>query len=143
MVNTSLKQLGQTTTTHEPCLYRGVINGQEVIVLQQVDDIEISAKTLETTQQVIDHLNETFDLKIRGIIDDKLFNGVDIEQTNEFIRLSCKKYHTKLEKGHKKWLDKCQKNQKRVPMGEKTLKMLMTAERHQEGSKEAKILEKK
>ena len=51
--------------------------------------------------------------------------------------------HKKLEKGHKKWLDKYQKNQKRVPMGAKTPKMLMTADRHQQGSKEAKILEKK
>ena len=142
-MNERLKKLGLTTTTHEPCIYRGMIQGAEVFILRQVDDIAISSKSTATTQFIIDTLNKDMDLTTRGLLDNKLYNGMDIEQTRDFVRLSSKTYITKLEKNHAAWLSTYRKNDRRVPMGAKCAKHLLTANRNLEGSKEAKSLEKK
>jgi Reverse transcriptase (RNA-dependent DNA polymerase) len=88
-------------TTHEPCLYfqhhpqHGLI-----MVLRQVDDFMISAKTkeiaLEVRKQIQSHMqNELNDL---GVI--KRFNGMDIHQTRHYIKLSCEKYIDRIIEHH-------------------------------------------
>ncbi len=41
--NSILCEIGLTPTVHEPCLYSGIINGQHVLFMQQVDDFAIAA----------------------------------------------------------------------------------------------------
>ena len=38
-----LRELGLTPTTHEPCLYSGLIRGQRVLFMHQVDDFAVAA----------------------------------------------------------------------------------------------------
>ena len=102
LMNETLKDIGMTTTTHEPCLYRGIIDGNEVFILRQVDDIAISTKTTATSQLVINMLNKKLDLTLQGIMDNQVYNGMNIEQTNEYVKLSSKRYITKLAKKHEK-----------------------------------------
>ena len=55
-----LRECGLTPTTHEPCLYSGLIDGERVIFKRQVDDFAVAVPS----QRVA---NILFDL-----IDDKL-----------------------------------------------------------------------
>ena len=41
--NSILRDIGLTPTVHEPCLYSGIINGQHVLFMQQIDDFAIAA----------------------------------------------------------------------------------------------------
>jgi hypothetical protein len=83
-------------TTHKPCLYfqHHPTNGL-ILVLRQVNDFLISANTLAIAtcigQQIQGQMqNELNDL---GII--KHLNGMDIQQTRHYIKLSCKNISTK------------------------------------------------
>ena len=42
MTNQTLKDMGFTTTVHEPCVYRRTYNGAETIILRQVDSLAIA-----------------------------------------------------------------------------------------------------
>jgi hypothetical protein len=41
-VNAILEDLGFVPTTHEPCIYRGNIDGHSVLFLRQVDDFAMA-----------------------------------------------------------------------------------------------------
>ena len=100
MVNKTLKDMGFTTTVHEPCIYRRSMDGIETILLCQVDDIAIAGPTTADCKQVINTLNNTFDLTVRGILKETTFNGADIKQTAASIKLSCATYIKKLKAIH-------------------------------------------
>ena len=100
IVNSTLKDIVFTTTVHKPCIYKRTLNGEETILLRQVDDIEIARPATADCQQVIDALNETFDLTVIGIIKETTFNGTDVKQTAQSIKLSCATYIQKLKKRH-------------------------------------------
>ena len=42
------RELGLTPTVYEPCLYSGIINGQQVIFKRQVEDFAIAAPDAKT-----------------------------------------------------------------------------------------------
>ena len=70
------------------------------MILRQVDDFMISAKTQDIAesirQQIQTHMqNELNDL---GII--KRFNGMDVQQTRHFVKLSCETYIDKIISHH-------------------------------------------
>jgi Reverse transcriptase (RNA-dependent DNA polymerase) len=96
-----VNQLGFDRTTHEPCLYfkhhpeHGLI-----LLLRQVDDFLISAKTLAIAEEVRQQIQSkmTNELNDLGII--KRFNGMDVDQTKHFVKLSCHTYIDKVIKHH-------------------------------------------
>ncbi len=99
-----LRQIGFTPTTHEPCLYSGVIDNERVLFLRQVDDFAIAAPNERIANMVLDGIDEhlTFPIKRLGLL--KLFNGVDIDQTDEYIKISVETYLTKIMEKHiKEW----------------------------------------
>lgn len=110
-----INKLGFDHTTHEPCLYfKHHPEYGLILILRQVDDFLISAKTLEIAeiirQQIQSHMqNELNDL---GVI--KRFNGMDIQQTRHYIKLSCEKYIDKII-DHHDWQNEKYAN-KPIPM---------------------------
>ena len=91
-----LRELGLTPTTHEPCLYSGVIDGKRVILMRQVDDFAIAAPDAHTADLLLDMLDDKLSIPIKrqGHID--MYNGVDVLQTRHYIRLSCTSFIEKI-----------------------------------------------
>jgi hypothetical protein len=110
-----VNDLGFDHTTHEPCLYfkhhpeHGLI-----LLLRQVDDFLISAKTKAIAEEVRSQIQSkmTNELNDLGVI--KRFNGMDIDQTRHYVRLSC---HTYIDKiiSHHSWEHEKHAN-KPIPM---------------------------
>ena len=75
-----LQKIGLTPTHHEPCLYSGVINGERVLFMRQVDDFAIAVPSQQTANILFDLIDDalTSPLKCMGIVD--LFNGIDVTQ---------------------------------------------------------------
>jgi hypothetical protein len=98
-VNSILDSYGFTTTTHEPCLYRGTYNGKLILICRQVDDMLIAGSNVNSIkkfiQEIESHLNVTY-----SDGPSTKFNGLDILQTDEGIKISCESYITKLQKAH-------------------------------------------
>ncbi|KAL7525100.1 hypothetical protein ACHAWF_001213, partial [Thalassiosira exigua] len=94
------KKIGLVPTTHEPCLYSGLIEGEHVLFKRQVDDSEVAARTERTAIIIFDLIEEalTFPLKRMGLV--TMFNGLDILQTRYFIKVSCETYINKISEGH-------------------------------------------
>ena len=99
-----LDDMGFTATTHEPCLYfKNIMHNTEqhkIMILRQVDDFIISGPTEMICQQVRNDIQRkmTCTLNDLGII--KRFNGVDILQSQEYIKLSCHTYINKIISHH-------------------------------------------
>jgi hypothetical protein len=94
--------MGFQHTTHEVCLYfkDHDIHGL-ILVLRQVDNFIIGAKTmqlrLDIKQQIQD--NMVYPLNELGVI--KRFNGLDIQQTRHYVKISCQTYIGKTVEHHK------------------------------------------
>ena len=97
-----LRTIGLTPTTHEPCLYSGVVNNSRVFFLRQVDDFSVAASSKSIATHVLDLIEEhlTIPLKRLGLI--TLFNGLNVTQTQHYIKLSCTTY---IERICEKYLD--------------------------------------
>ena len=65
-----LRSIGLTPNAHKPCLYSGLIHGQRVLLLRQVDDFAIAAASESITQQVFDLIDDrlTIPLKCLGLV---------------------------------------------------------------------------
>jgi hypothetical protein len=84
-----LCDMGFTPTVHDPCLYFSLINRQRVLFMCQVNDFAVAAPNKQIVNQVFDMLVDqlTFSMKCMGLIN--LFNGLDITQTADFVKISC------------------------------------------------------
>jgi len=100
-IDTILKDLGLTPTTHEPCLYSGHVQGKRVLFLRQVDDFAVASTDRKCAEQLIDDINNKMRIQVKhlGIID--RFNGMDIHQTRDYVKLTCTKYLQKVIKNHR------------------------------------------
>ena len=85
---------------HEPCLYKGNISGNDIILLRQVDDFAIACDNEDTYTCFCDDLDKHLrkPLKRQGLI--TYFNGVDIDQTSTYIKVSVETYLTRVLKRH-------------------------------------------
>jgi hypothetical protein len=102
-----LRELGLTPTMHKPCLYSGTIDGKRIIFKSQVDNFAIAAPDQRTADILLDMLNEklTMPIKHQGLLD--MFNGVDVVQTRDHIKIDCHTYVDKFcSKYLKTWLRK-------------------------------------
>jgi hypothetical protein len=98
-VNTVLEKYHFTTTTHEPCLYRGTFNNKPILICRQVDDMLIAGEDIPSAQafakELSKHLKVTF-----GTSPSVHFNGLDILQLADGIKLSCRTFIRKLRDAH-------------------------------------------
>ena len=88
-----------TPTTHEKCLYSRRpphAPGELQMILRQVDDFSVSAMDKTTCQEIIKLIGShlTVPLNDLGII--RKFNGVNVQQTRWFVKLSCEDYILKI-----------------------------------------------
>uniref|UniRef100_A0A7S1VQI3 Reverse transcriptase Ty1/copia-type domain-containing protein n=1 Tax=Grammatophora oceanica TaxID=210454 RepID=A0A7S1VQI3_9STRA len=87
-------------TTHAPCLYRGTIDGHDVLFLRQVDDFAIGTTSKAIYDKICDQLDSNLlePMTRHGLL--KHYNGVDILQTRNFITIHCGTYLDKLFESH-------------------------------------------
>ena len=87
-----LCEIGLVPTTHEPCLYTGIIHGNRVIFLRQVDDFAIATSDPKMADILLDMLDERLSILIKrqGYLD--MFNGLDVTQTRDYIKISSKSF---------------------------------------------------
>jgi hypothetical protein len=60
-----LHKIGLTPTIHKPCLYSGLIEGQRVIFLCQVDDFAIACSNESTANKLLDMLNDKLTIPLK------------------------------------------------------------------------------
>jgi hypothetical protein len=77
--------------THEKSLYHGTFNGENVIICRMVDDICISCDKDETADKFIAAV-EASGIDITIDKGGSKYNGVDILQTRDYIKISCESF---------------------------------------------------
>jgi ketosteroid isomerase-like protein len=108
MANSILKdpELGFKATTHERNLYHGVVRGEIVYICRQVDDFSIASDTRVTADHIISVVNSHATTTSQGIGETTRhgehcrYNGVDIWQTRDYIKISCETYIDRLLQTH-------------------------------------------
>ncbi len=91
-----LRKIGLIPTVHEPCLYSGLIDGKQIIFKSQVDDFAIAAPDKQTANILLDMINNelSIPMKRQGYLD--MYNGIDVLQTRDYIRITCKTFINKI-----------------------------------------------
>ena len=95
-----IDKMGFWNTTHEKCLYVKRINGEDVYLLRQVDDVAIASKTKQTAETVISQIGLYMKSPIKHEGLTELFNGVDVQQTRDFIKVHSDTYLQRVVKRH-------------------------------------------
>ncbi len=92
-----LRELRLTPTTHKPCLYSGLVDGKRIVFMQQVDDFAIAAPNERTANILLDMLDDklTMPIKRQGLLD-MMFNGVNVVQTRNYVKIDCNTYINKM-----------------------------------------------
>ena len=106
LIDGIIKKLNLKPCTHEPNLYftdNYNKTGKRVLFLRQVDDFAIACETNEIANMVVRDINSkmTISVKHLGLI--TRYNGVDVEQRREFIKLHSATYINKIIDQHQ-WL---------------------------------------
>jgi len=81
---------GFKSTTHERNIYRGEVKGEIIFICQQVDDFAIAVDTPMVAEYIILEIDKHVSTSNKGI--GTKYNGVDILQTCDYIKLHCKSY---------------------------------------------------
>jgi hypothetical protein len=91
-----LRDIGLMPTAHEPCLYSGTINSQWVLFMRQVDDFAIAAPDAQTSDILMDMIDDRLKIPIKrqGYLD--MYNGIDILQTRYYIKINLKTFINKI-----------------------------------------------
>lgn len=90
-----------TSTVHDRCIYRKIINGKLVLLLRQVDDFTIACKDENIARKLTEIIGKkiwfkteeeqnNLPIEFLGLVTD--YNGVDIEQASRKIRMHAKAY---------------------------------------------------
>jgi hypothetical protein len=142
-INKILEDLDIVYTTHERSIYRGKIDGKVVLLCRQVDDLAVACSDPSVAQGLIDSIGKTVDLKSQRILNS--FNGIDIDQRREYVKVSCQSYLARMLKAHG-W-DKPSPTEKSdskpiEPLAASTAEELSTSVGPAEGSTEHRTLEK-
>ena len=95
-----IKEFGFSSCPHEPCLYTGNYKNNKILFLQQVDDFAISSKNTSTINNFLEELDKHLKSPLKRL--DKLtnFNGIELDQTQNYIKVYCSRYMNKILEGH-------------------------------------------
>ena len=95
-----LEKLGFISSQHEPCIYTNTTKkyGEDIIyLLRQVDDFAIACDDQSTANKIWDDMDTFLSEPLKreiGFV--KRHNGIDILQSDMFIRVHCKTYIEKI-----------------------------------------------
>ena len=112
-------------------MYRKILqNGDEFLILRQVDDIAVAARTSELASQTIKDIGSymTVPIKDEGLI--KLFNGVNVTQTKDYVKVHVSSYLERVFERHQSWMKNYPECNEPLPM--KPDKELARALEHEE-----------
>ena len=100
LIHTTLLKKGFTSSAHEPCLYHGTIDDIPVYLLCQVDDFALATHTETHANKLFQFIQShlTQEMKLLGLL--TMFNGLDVDQTAKYIKVSPTTYITKILQGH-------------------------------------------
>jgi Reverse transcriptase (RNA-dependent DNA polymerase) len=96
--NILLNRFKLRNTTHERNLYSSTFNDKPILVKQQVDDIAIASPCIDTARAFIAALGQHVQLKGNDILTTS--NGVQVEQSSDYIRVHCTQYIERLVTNH-------------------------------------------
>ncbi|KAL7532841.1 hypothetical protein ACHAWF_004261 [Thalassiosira exigua] len=85
--------------------YSGLVEGERVLFKRQVGDFEVAAPSERVANILFDKIDEqiTFPLKCMGLVD--MFNGLDILQTMDHIKIYCQTYIERISDKHlRSWM---------------------------------------
>jgi len=85
-----LDELGFRSAMHECNLYHGEIDGQLVLVCQQVDDFAIASKDPKIADLLIGKINAQVTTQNKGL--GMRYNGIDLNQTCNYIKVLCESF---------------------------------------------------
>ena len=110
------EKVGLRPTVHEPCLYHGKYENEDVYLIRQVDDFAVASKHVHISNKIIQEISTHLSVPMHqlGIIE--RFNGVDVMQTKDYIKVYNKTYIKKVLAGYD-WTHKESKSHKHpIPM---------------------------
>jgi hypothetical protein len=109
-----MRELGFQATTHETCLYHKTIGKDLILVLRQVDDFSIASTNPALCKATIKEIEDRMQnpLNDLGVINH--FNGIDILQARDFVKISCETHIDKIV-SHHGWQHEIASNQP-IPM---------------------------
>ena len=87
-----LEKEGFTSTTHEKCIYHATISGQKVLFLRQVDDFAVACKTPSIARALIERIGKYLSVPLHDLGIISKFNGINIQQSQDFIKISCEDF---------------------------------------------------
>ena len=97
MINKIITDLGFTACKHEPCLYfHPNYKGKPIYFIRQVDDFAIGCRDRAIADDIINIIDGKMTIKLKplGII--SRFNGIDVTQTRDYIKISNTTYFSKI-----------------------------------------------
>jgi hypothetical protein len=99
-INRILRDIGLTPTIHKPCIYLRIILGERVLFMRQVNDFAISAPSQCIANHHLDLIDDKLliPMKRQGLV--TLYNGLDILQTRDYIKVLCKMYINQISNIH-------------------------------------------
>ena len=103
LIDRIIKNLGLKATTHEPCLYSTENynnTGKKILFLRQVDDFAVACEDKETALKVISEINDKMTIQVKQLGQITRFNGIDIHQTRDYVKLSNQTYINKILSKH-------------------------------------------
>ena len=130
-------------TTHEWNLYHAEIKGETVYVCWQVDDFAIASDTVMVADYIISAIDKHVSTSNKGL--GTKYNGLDILQTHDYIKIHCESYIDKILLSHG-WSDPGPKESNRhdmVPLSPNAVERLQQLTGPVEGSKEHSEIEAK
>ena len=95
-VNSVIARHGFKSTTHERSLYQGIYNGHRMLICRQVDDLAIGCADTNAVKDLVRVIcaEDGIDLRDEGVLDS--FNGVNVQQRDRYIKITCESYIDKL-----------------------------------------------
>ena len=100
------KERNFKTTTHDQTIYKTIYKGKLVFLLWQVDNFALACNKSTTKEiyNIIDHIlrlekEPCEPLSYLGLV--SIFNGVDIEQSSEYIQILYSEYIDRVLRTHK------------------------------------------
>jgi hypothetical protein len=77
-------------TVHEPCIYKGEIEGHRVLFKRQVDDFLLAATSVDIANKAFDLIDEHLRMPMKryGLV--SMYNGLDVLQTRWYVKISIK-----------------------------------------------------
>ena len=105
-----LREMGFQTTTHDRCIYCCVTSdGKIQLILWQVDNFLLACDLEDTTKKIFEYIGDaiwsdvekesgTIPFEFFGVVNN--YNGVNIKQNKNYIKINCANYIQRLLNSH-------------------------------------------